>query len=153
MKLFVPSRSTPSNPATQYSPFAEFEQQIDRLFNAPFALAGGRVIPQVPALELSETPDHLVVSVDLPGVRKEDVQVTLHDGVLSIGAERRQESETKETNVYRSERHYGRIERRLEVPNTVNPDGIKAAYKDGVLTVTLPKAEVAKPRQIEVGAA
>lgn len=103
-----------------------------------------------PALELREDADNVVVSVELPGVDRKNVNVTLHDGVLTIAGERRQESEVKEGEYVRTERYYGRFERQVGLTQPVVSDKIKAAYKDGVLTVTLPKAAEAKPKAIDI---
>jgi HSP20 family protein len=104
-----------------------------------------------PRLDVTEKEDAYVVAAELPGVKKEDIQVTVEDGVLTIGAETKSEHEEKEGNrVIRSERHYGRYERSLRLGHDITAKDVKAAYKDGILTLTLPKAEQAKPKRIAV---
>jgi len=83
-------------------------------------------------------------------MKKEDIQVSLHDGGLSISGERKSETKNESAEVYRTERFFGRFQRTVTLPATVAADKVKAQYKDGILTVTLPKAEEAKPKQIDV---
>jgi HSP20 family protein len=104
----------------------------------------------VPPVDVHENAETLVVKAELPGMKKEDIQVTLHDGLLSISGERKSDVEQKEGETHRTERFFGRFQRSITLTAPVNADKIEASYKDGVLTVTLPKTEEAKPRQIEV---
>lgn len=105
----------------------------------------------MPRLDVSEKEDAYVVAAELPGVAKDAIQVTVEDGVLTIGAETKSEHEEKEGNrMIRSERHYGRYERSLRLGHDVVANDVKAAYKDGILTLTLPKAEQAKPKRVAV---
>lgn len=83
-------------------------------------------------------------------MRKEDIDISLHDGTLTIAGERKHEEEKKEGELFRSERFFGRFQRSVALPSPVDPGKVKAVYKDGILTVTLPKTEESKPRQIEV---
>jgi HSP20 family protein len=102
-----------------------------------------------PALDLYQNNDNLVAIVELPGMRKEDIEISLHDGMLTISGER----ETKATNgenAERSERSSGKFRRTITLPTRVDAGKVSATYKDGLLTVTLPKAEEAKPKQIKV---
>jgi HSP20 family protein len=118
--------------------------EINRLFEAPF----GELLRTsefsngwAPALDLSEDKDSLVATVEVPGMKKEDIQVSVHEGVLSVSGERARESESDEAGVHRSERSYGRFQRTLTLPKPVKVSDIKAAYKDGLLTITMPKTE------------
>jgi len=104
-----------------------------------------------PLVELSEDKNNFLVAAELPGLKKEDIEVTLLDGVLTISGERKQERNVEEGAVHRSERYFGRFERSLTLPSEVAADGVKADYKDGLLTVTLPKTEAAKPKKIGIG--
>jgi len=90
------------------------------------------------------------VKVELPGIKKEDIEISLHDGVLTVSGERKHEVEKKERQSFRSERYFGKFQRSVTLPAAVNVGGVKAAYKDGILSIELPKAEEAKPRQIKV---
>ena len=104
-----------------------------------------------PLVELSEDKNNFLVAAELPGLKMEDIEVTLLDGVLTISGERKQERNVEEGAVHRSERYFGRFERSLTLPSEVAADGVKADYKDGLLTVTLPKTEAAKPKKIGIG--
>jgi HSP20 family protein len=103
-----------------------------------------------PAVDIAEHDNDYVVKVELPGVNKDEVKITLESNILSIRGEKKQEKETKKENYHRVERSYGSFQRSFTLPTTVKNENIEAQYKDGILTVTLPKAEEAKPKQIEV---
>jgi len=127
--------------------------EIDRLFEVPLAelARGSRLLSGwTPALDIFEDKDNLVVKAELPGMKREDIQVSLHDGSLSISGERKTESKHEDAEVYRAERFVGRFQRTVTLPTPVAGDKVKADYKDGILTITLPKTEEAKPKQIEV---
>ena len=125
------------------------QDEIDRLFAAPFAeLAGAS--GWSPALEFAEDKDNLVVTAELPGLKKEDIEVTLLDGTLTIAGERKNERKVEDAGVYRSERFFGRFQRCISLPSEVAGNDVKADYKDGLLTITLPKTEAAKPQKIGV---
>lgn len=105
-----------------------------------------------PALDVIERENEYLVRAEMPGVNKDNIEVTLADGVLTIAGESRQESEEKEgERLIRRERRYGKYTRTLRVGTQVDEKGVKAAYKDGILEVTLPKAEEVKPKKIAVG--
>ncbi len=101
-------------------------------------------------VDLSEKEDHYVISAEVPGVKSEDLNVTVENDTLTISAEKRDEYEGNEGGVLRRERSYGRISRSFQLGNQVDAEKIEAEYKDGVLTVTLPKLEKAKPRELKV---
>ena len=103
-----------------------------------------------PAIDLYEDKENLFVKVELPGLKKDEIEVSMHDGTLSISGERKSATEDSSRQTFRSERFFGRFHRTVALPKPVAVDKIKAAYKDGILTVTLPKTEEAKPKQIEV---
>lgn len=138
------------------SPFEQMSSlrdEINRLFEAPFgemARPGEFFNGWAPALDLREDKDNLVATVELPGMRKEDIQISVQNGVLSISGERTRSGEGNEAGVYRTERSYGRFQRTVTLPKPVEVAKVKAAYKDGLLTITLPKTEEAKPKQISV---
>lgn len=122
-----------------------FEAPLSALAHTPHFLNGWG-----PAIDLHEDKDNLVVTAEVPGVKKEEIDVSLQDGTLTISGERKHEAKSGEGETYRSERYYGRFQRSIQLPTPVEGDKVKASYKDGVLTVTLPKTEAAKPKQIEV---
>ena len=103
-----------------------------------------------PALDVHDDKEAFTVTLEAPGLKKEDFEISYHDGVLSVAGERQQEKETADKNYFRRERLFGRFTRSVSLPAEVKPDAVTATYKDGILTVMLPKAEVAKPKQIEV---
>jgi HSP20 family protein len=127
--------------------------EIDRLFDAPMSelartsqlLSGWSV-----DLDVYEDKDNVYVKAELPGMKKEEIDLSLHDGCLSISGERKAESAHEGAEVYRAERFFGRFQRTVTLPTPVSTDKVKAQYKDGILTVTLPKAEEAKPKHIDV---
>jgi HSP20 family protein len=152
MKLIRMQRPAMRN----WSPFDQLinlREEINRLFDLPSGDLGRQTEffnGWTPAVDLYEDKDHLYVRAELPGLKKEAIDVSVHDGVLSISGERGLEEPKEEQESYRSERFVGRFHRTVTLPKPVNVDQVKASYKDGVLTVTLPKTEEAKPKQIEV---
>ena len=107
-----------------------------------------------PAMDVKERDDAYIIKTELPGVKKEDVSVTLENGVLTISGEIREEKEEKEgERVLRQERRYGRFVRSLRLGTQIDDKNVKASYKDGVLELTLPKAEEVKPKKITVDVA
>jgi HSP20 family protein len=139
---------------------ATLRDEVDSLFNLAFGrllgspgdVDGGTQFLEgwVPAVDLYEDKDNLVVRAEVPGMKKEDIEISLHDGYLTLSGERKQEQKYESAEAYRSERFLGRFQRTINLPCQVDADKIKATYTDGVLTVTLPKAEEAKPKQIQV---
>jgi HSP20 family protein len=103
-----------------------------------------------PALDVHEDKENYTVRVEVPGVKIEDIQVSLQDDALVISGERKAETINEGTEVHRQERFYGKFSRALTFPSNVAGDKVKAAYKGGILTVTVPKVEEAKPKQITV---
>jgi HSP20 family protein len=104
----------------------------------------------LPAFDVSETENEIVVKAELPGMDVKDIDIALTDGLLTIKGERKLEREDKKDNYHRIERQFGSFSRSLNLREKVKADGIEAAYKDGILTVALPKAEESKPKKIEV---
>ncbi len=103
-----------------------------------------------PSVDVSETDEEIVVSAELPGLKPEEVSVTVADGSLTIAGEKKRESETEEKHLRRVERSYGAFTRSFQLPGLVEAGAISASYGDGVLNVTLPKAENARTKQIAV---
>lgn len=117
-------------------------------FDLPAFAAGER--DWMPAFDVSETENEIIVKAEIPGMKVEDIDVRLTDGLLTIKGERKMEKEDKQENYHRIERRFGTFSRSLNLGLKVKADGIDADYKDGVLTVSLPKAEEDKPKKIEV---
>lgn len=137
-----------------WSPFnrlTTLRDQVNRLFDLPEDSGDGGFFGRwTPPLDVYQDKDNVFVKTELPGLKKEEIEISLHEGVLSIGGERKREEESQKGEVFRSERFFGRFQRSVTLPATVDSTKVTAAYKDGVLTVTLPKAEEAKPKQIQV---
>ena len=140
-------------PWTSFGRLSDLRDEIDRLFESPLAelarstnLLGG----WTPAVDVHEQKESFIVKAELPGMKKEDIALSWHDGSLSISGERKSETKHEDSEVCRAERFVGRFQRTLTLPAPVAADKAKAQYKDGILTVTLPKTEEAKPKQIEV---
>jgi len=139
-----------NTPFTGFEPFffgnlgKPFEDTLTRFFVEPNAR------PWVPAVDIHENENELVVKADLPDLKFEDIDVRMENGTLTLRGERKFENKSDKGGYHRLERGYGQFERSFALPETVDPEHVHAAYKDGTLTVTLPKKEVAKPRQIKV---
>ena len=103
-----------------------------------------------PALDVEENDDNFTLHVEIPGVKPEDVDVSIEEGVLTIAGARDFYEDKQADGFRRVERRFGTFHRSVRLPDRVDPDGVTAEYKDGLLTVTVPKAESAKPRRIEV---
>ncbi len=101
-------------------------------------------------MDVQEDKDSVVVQVELPGMKREEIQVSLEDGTLTISGERKMEKPVEGVSVHHTERSYGLFERSVTLPTMVAADKVNAQYADGMLTVTLPKADEVKPRQISV---
>ena len=133
--------------------WANLRDEIDTMFELPFWSALGRQTQLFngwsPALDLYQNADNVVAIVELPGMRKEDIEISLHDGTLTVSGERKSESVEGE-KAERTERVTGKFRRSVTLPARVETDKVNATYKDGILTVILPKAEDAKPKQIQI---
>jgi len=137
-----------------------FRDEVDNLFNLAFGRlanlnpdAGSEsqlLEGWFPPVDVYEDNDNVLVKAELPGMRKEDVEISFHNGYLSLSGERKQEQKHQDAETYRSERWLGRFHRTISLPCRVDAEKIKAAYNEGVLTVTLPKAEEAKAKQIPI---
>lgn len=141
------------SPWPTFGRLSDLRDEIDRLFESPLSeltRSSQLLSGWTPALDVYEEKDSFIVKAELPGMKKEDIEVSFHDGSLSISGERKSETKHEDAEVYRAERYFGRFQRTVTLPAAVNPDKVKAAYKDGVLTVTLPKTEEAKPKHIDV---
>jgi HSP20 family protein len=141
--------------STWPSDFFGIQREINRLFDNFFR--GGvqddgtfGLSYWTPAVDIAEQDDEYIVKVELPGVNKDDVKITLESNILTIRGEKKEEKDMKRDNFHRMERMYGSFQRSFTLPTTVKNDKIDAVYKDGILTITLPKAEEAKPKHIEV---
>jgi HSP20 family protein len=134
--------------------WASLRDDLDTLLELPFLSASTRQAQLftgwTPALDLYQSNDNVVAVVELPGMRKEDIDISLHDGTLAIGGERKAEPVENGNSAARTERFTGKFRRSVTLPTRVDATKVNATYKNGILTVTLPKAEEAKPKQIQV---
>jgi HSP20 family protein len=124
------------------------EEDIERLFGpsrGDLARAAWN-----PAMDLHEDKDTYIVKTDLPGLEKDDVSITMDADVLTLKGDRKPEKNSEENDVYRNERHYGSFQRSVRFASEVKADKITAKFKNGVLTITLPKSEAVKPKEIPV---
>jgi HSP20 family protein len=154
----IPARYNTNANLRRWDPFRQLSslrEEIDRLFDRPFSSAAPQELwlgGGWPSLDLYEDRDQLVVKVEAPGLKKEEIDISLHDGVLAISGERKAEEKYQDAETHHSERFVGRFHRALSLPVAVQADKTTATYQDGVLTITLLKAEEAKPKQIQVKA-
>jgi len=139
----------------RWEPFhgvSTLQDQINRLFNDTFERRGeeSNLTAWAPAVDIYETEQELVVKADLPDVDPKDLDIRVENNILTIRGERKFEKKVNEENYLRVERSYGSFARSFTLANTVNSEAIKAEYHNGVLTLTIPKREEAKPKQIKV---
>jgi HSP20 family protein len=140
----------------KWAPFREFEDiqtRLSRLFNernAPRTDEALFTADWMPAVDVEETEKEYLIKADLPDVKRENVKVTVDDGVMTMEGERKLEKEEKGKTFHRIEREYGRFVRRFTLPDGVDEAKVMAEFRDGVLNVHLPKAPIARPKAVEV---
>lgn len=161
MRDLIPWSRQSSTAPVQYqnhdNPVVTFRKEVDRLFddflrgNLP-SLGLGRSVAVWPNLELSETDQEIRLTAEVPGMSDKDVELLIEDGVLTVRGEKKSETDDKDRGY--SERYYGRFERRVSLPSSVDEEGVSAVFRDGVLTVTLPKsANAERGRRIPINEA
>ena len=150
-------RWRPFGSTERWEPFrnvSDIQGEVNRLFDAflgrPFATSRPAGRTWLPAIDMHETSDDLVLTVEVPGVSEKDVTVSITGDLLSIKGERRWDDDAKNRQYLHVERMYGEFERLVQLPMAVQADKVKATYRDGVLQITLPKAEELKPREIKI---
>jgi HSP20 family protein len=148
-------RWQPRSALRPWTPFHEiqnFQQEMDRLFGLDFGRGGESFLDGAwnPAVDVVQEDDRYQVRVDLPGMKRDEIDVTIHGNTLTISGEKKREAETKEENLYRSERYYGKFSRSLTLPSAVDAEKIAATYKDGVLEISIPKSEEARAKVIKI---
>src|SRR5215475_13399373 len=137
----------------RWEPFrGSYDSQLNRLFTDFFGRTSQEqnLTPWVPAVDILENEHELVVKADLPDIKPEELDIRVENNILTIRGERKFEKKSEEKNYLRVERSYGSFARSFSLASTVNTEAIKADYKDGVLTLSIPKREEAKPKQIKV---
>jgi HSP20 family protein len=140
---------------TRRDPFlslANWQEQVNRMFENAFPgrTDGSSMTAWAPAVDIYETENELVLKADLPDLNEKDLDVRVENNMLTIRGERKFEQKVKEENYLRIERTYGSFSRSFSLPNTVSAETIKAEYKNGVLTVEMPKRAESKPKQVKV---
>jgi HSP20 family protein len=140
---------------SRFEPFrntSSLQDQINRFFNEALDRSSDEasLTPWAPAVDIYETEQALVVKADLPDIKPEDLDIRVENNILTIRGERKFEKQVNEENYLRVERSYGSFSRSFSLANSVNAEAIQADYKNGVLTLSIPKREEAKPKQIKV---
>lgn len=136
------------NRPVSWDPLSRLGWNIERLFGFPFNEWPER--QGAMATDVVEENDKFVVTTELPGLKKEDIEISVEGNTLCICAERKQEQEKRGGDYYQAERHYGRCQRNIMLPQSVDAGKVAAQYKDGLLTITIPKSEQAKRKSIEI---
>ncbi|UCF71801.1 MAG: Hsp20/alpha crystallin family protein [candidate division WOR-3 bacterium] len=139
---------------SRWEPFRDMlslRADMDRLFTTLFGQAPEeREGFWAPVVDIEEDNENILVKAEIPGMKKEDIKVSVQGNMLNITGERKQESEVKSKTFHRVERSYGRFSRMITLPTDVDSDKVKASYKDGILSITMPKPESVKPRHVDV---
>jgi HSP20 family protein len=141
------------NRVPAFGSLVDMSREMDRLMNSIWSEGGAGSVPWAMPAEVVETADEVRISLEVPGFREEDLEITLENNILTVSGEKRMEREehVKDTDYRLTERRYGRFERSFAVPHTVQGDDCEASYADGVLTLRLPRVEEARPRRIQIG--
>ncbi|AGC67991.1 heat shock protein Hsp20 [Thermoclostridium stercorarium subsp. stercorarium DSM 8532] len=127
-----------------WNPFRDIDRDVARFFeNAPLSFFGKNISPRV---DVYDTEDKIVVKAEIPGVSKEDLNIYVDENTVRISGQTKRENEFNDENLYHSERYYGSFSRTIPLPVQVKSDEAEASYRDGLLSITLPKAEPAKNR-------
>lgn len=129
---------------------SDLQTDLNRVFNRSLTKSNAWERGFSPSIELQDENDHFLVSADVPGLKKEDLNISVEGNLLTLQGERKIQQEKKEKGYQYSEKFYGKFTRVVELPTEIQADKVKAAYKDGVLEITLPKSENAKPKKIDV---
>lgn len=134
--------------------FRDVDRWMDRMMNEALGSVdfgrGESLRTWLPATDVSETPEHLTLKLEVPGLAREDLKISVENNVLTVRGEKRQETSSEDETFYRSERSYGVFERSFSLPSHVDHDDVQAALTDGVLTVRLPRREEARAREIAI---
>ncbi len=148
---------TPRRASEPTSMEQEMERLFDDMLGRPWRRLGlpdwwrrRDLVPRQPAIEISEETDQVIVKAEIPGLKKEDLQVNLSEGLLTIRGERKHEEEKKEKGYFYSERSYGSFSRSIQLPTEVQSGKAGATFKDGILEIRLPKTEQARQRSVAI---
>jgi HSP20 family protein len=144
------------NAVDPFSDVSDIQSEVNRLFDSFFgrpSQVGGLERVWAPAVDMYETKDELVIAAELPGLNEKDIHLSISGDVLTLRGERTWNQEVKQENYYRGERWFGKFERSVPLPMPVQADKVRASYRDGVLTVKLPKVEEIKAKEIKIDVA
>lgn len=140
----------------KYSPFRDLrnlQEQMNRLLDLAWSREGGEELREgawQPPVDIFEDENSVVIKAELPGIDQQDIEVRIEDNTLTLRGERKHEEEVRKENYHRIERYYGGFQRSFSLPHTIDRERVKATCDRGVLTITLPKREETKPKQINV---
>ena len=146
-------------PAKPLSPFEDMEKRLEEFFRRPLSLFGPSWFPRLrmheleelsPTIDIFEEGNDVVVKAELPGMKKEDIDVKLTDNTIAISGEKKKEEKVEKKDFYRMERSYGSFARAFSLPSEVQTDKVKAQFKDGILKIRIPKTEEAKKKEKKV---
>ena len=135
------------SPIAALAPLAQMQEEMSDVLSRFFGEGEGAISP---AFDVSETQSDIIVKAELPGLRADDIRLSVENNVLTISGEKREDREEKQENYHVVERRFGSFYRSLMLPASVDPDKVDARFQDGVLTLRIPKTEQAKPRQIQI---
>lgn len=148
-----------AEPVRQLSPFEEMEKRFEEFFRRPFSLLGPSWLPRLrmpeleelsPTVDIFEDAGDVVVKAELPGMKKDEIDVKLTEGAITISGEKKKEEKVEKKNYYRLERSFGSFSRSFNLPAEVQTDKARAQFKDGILEVRIPKTEEAKQKEKKV---
>jgi HSP20 family protein len=152
MNIIRYQRYPQSDFSIAFDRLANMHQELDRVFESTFGSGFrslGTLTGWTPAVDVYQDKDQFTVVAEVPGMKKEEIDISLHGDTLTISGERKSQEKEGDQG-FRTERFFGKFQRSLTLPAAVNTEKVKASYKDGILEVVLPKADEAKPKQIEV---
>lgn len=154
VRSLVPSTQSNALQRFDFNPFAMLQREVDRLFDdftgAPGTSGRSGALNLVPTMDVAETEKQIELTVELPGLERKDVDISVEDGVLTIRGEKKAETEQKDKNFHLAERSYGSFYRSMILPRGVDPSSIQAKMANGVLRITIPKPEKPESQKIEV---
>lgn len=147
--MLVPKK----NVSELYRPFEEIQKEIDKLFSEAFRgldVRRGEYGMLIPEVDIYETDDAIFVEMEVPGIKKKDLEIKIEDGILTIKGEKSSEKDNKSRNYHLYERSYGMFQRAFRLPDSIDTTKVKAKYEDGVLKIELPKKEEVKKETVSV---
>lgn len=149
--ILRPVSSLPNLP-TAFGELDDMRRGMERLLDSLYRTSGQRASGVFPAVNLSEDSEAVYVRAELPGIDKDDLEITVHHGTLTVAGERKPPVAEEGVSMHRRERGYGRFRRSITVPTQIDPEHVRADYAEGILTIAMPKAPEARPRRIEIEA-